>query len=66
LSEPTNLIVELVSKFLLLQKENLFVIQEVKKHGEVPETHLEYMHYLERAVESLTNLGYLRIEEMEE
>lgn len=57
---------ELIYKFLVIQKENLFVVQEVKKTGEIPETHLEYMEYLNKAVESLANLGYLNIEVEEE
>jgi 3-dehydroquinate dehydratase len=62
LSGSTIALDELISRFLVVQKENLFVVQEVKKTGEVPETHEEYIHYLEQAVESLTNLGYLDIE----
>lgn len=54
---------ELISKFLVVQKENLFIVQEVKKTGHVPDSHAEYIEYLDRALESLTNLGYLRIEE---
>lgn len=62
MSGSTKAIEELISKFLVVQKENLFVVQEVKKTGEIPETHLEYLHYLDQAIESLTNLGYLSIE----
>lgn len=62
MSGLTSPIDERVYKFLWVQKENLYIVQELKKTGKVPETHEEYLHYMDRALETLTNLGHLKIE----
>jgi len=51
----------ITKKFLTIQKENLFIVSELRSNGTLPDSHARYLNLLSRALRTLNGLGSLEI-----